>query len=204
MRSILFLFLLLVFSLSCASPKALRNGKIKFDKNVPVMLTDLKIDIIPEEKNIKQFIAAKFLPEFKLGNDVTPQYLNVVDTGDTKIFKYSYKYKGIPIENSFTTVAVKKGKIYRITNSLPELNLNTENIISADEAAKSAYAAHTKENVSTEVPTFYGKKIILKVLGKYIVAYKVRFVPKSLTDTRHYYVSAKNGNFLFSTTNIVH
>lgn len=187
----------------CASAVTLKSGNVKYLGGVPVMVSDIQVPVKATVENITKFVKNDFLAAFNLGESVKliPLYSSKVDS--TEIFRYSYTYKGLNVENSFTTVSVKNGKIYRVNNSLGNINIDVTNLISEEQAVKAALIAHSK-NAAANMPKHYAEKLIVSRMGQYHAAYKVRFMPVSLADARYYYVDAKTGAFLFGGNNIMY
>lgn len=114
--------------------------------------------------------------------------------------RISWNYKGVPVHGRFTVLHEKNGAIVSLVNGMESFTLDTTPKMSADEAAKAAYArlANSKEMA----PRFTSRLMIVSFDGTFRLAYKIRFAPMSPTDGRFFFVDANSGKVLRSGTSI--
>ena len=199
-----FLFLLIITNLAIAAEpqKDFLNGAVVIkNKNIPVKITNLNTQLLPDKEVVHDFLMTKFIPAFNLGRGIEPVYKNQFTDNGLSIVKFNYSYKGLPVEGSASSIAVKSNKILWIKNSLGKINIPLLNFVKPDKAVESIiiYKTGTKP---IKLPDYAFNKVIVKIMGKYVPAYKIKLSAVTLLDTKVYYVSAKTGNYLYSTNNI--
>ena len=114
--------------------------------------------------------------------------------------RISWSYKGIPVYGRFTVLREKDGAVVSLFNGMNSFTLDTNPKMSADAAAKAAYARLTNSKDLT--PRFASELMIISFNGTYRLAYKIRFAPVNPTDGRFFFVDANSGKVLRSGTSI--
>lgn len=183
-------FLLILFILFISI--SLSAGDIKIQR----VAADLDIKVGSSAADVTKFIKTKFMPQLVKINGLEPVLVKNIGSGGTSVFRYNYTYKGIIVENAVTTVAVKNGSIYRMTNSISGIDTDVTNLIPEKTAVKTAFSKQLGRNWAGELPKYYLEKRIIKHKGQFVAAYKIRFRPVSLADTRYYFVNAKTGEYI--------
>ncbi len=192
--TVLFVIVLSCSILLAASP--FKRAEVKFTKDVPVMITGLNAPLKAEPKAVEKFIVKEFFPAFGLGKDLTLVPFRSFKSGGTSIFKYGHQYKGWTVEGLYTTVSIKDGKAYRVTNGVGKIDLDLSKVIAPEAAVKVAMKRHFPKMPAGVVPNMV-EKVIVRVGGLYVPAYKVRLIPFHMADNRVYYVHAKSGKLIF-------
>ena len=186
----------LFFSLSAAPKNIFSKATVKKVNGTVSMVTDLSIPMKNvDAKSLKTFIKNDFYKSFGIGRNVEPELYKAVKIGNASIYKFMPYYKGIPVEGIYTVVTLRDGKINRINNGLSNINLDVTKLVSEQEALKSVMAARGMKVMPRE---FTADKIIIRNVNDFVVAYKVRFAPVSLADSRFYIVNARSGKFIRS------
>ncbi len=194
MRTTLLLVTVILFSFAlCAADAA--APKITLKHGVPALMTGLDIPVGTGETAARGYLTREFLPRHLAGIAVTPQFERHVAAGGTDIYRYSYTYKGIPVEGRYTTVAVKKGHIYRIANALSPLSVDTTALVTAAAAAKKAFLLR-EGKAPAVTPKHWAEKVIVHFENNWRLAWKVRLVPTTLADGRFAYIDARDGSLL--------
>lgn len=179
-----------------AAPAPLKKAEVRYAKDVPVLIKGLAVPLKADTASVEKFVTTEFFPQFKLGKYVSLVPFKKATIDGTSIFKYGHSYKGWPVEGTFTTVSIKNGKAYRINNGLGRIDLDLSKVVPADTAVRTAMAKHFKK-LPAALPRHMAEKVIIPVgAGLYLPAYKVRFMPLSMADSRIYYVNAKSGKFI--------
>jgi len=184
----------LFFSLSAAPKNIFSKAAVKKANGTVSMVTGLSIPMKNvDAKSLKTFVKNDFYKTFGIGMNVEPELYRAVRIGNASIYKFMPYYKGIPVEGIYTVVTLRDGRIDRITNGLANIDLDVTKLVSEQEALKAAMAAR---NMKTMPEKYTIEKIITRNINEFVVAYKVRFVPVTLADSRYYIVNAKNGKLL--------
>ncbi|MBO4441440.1 hypothetical protein J5834_04905 [bacterium] len=193
------LFVLTVMLFSClpaAQGNIFSKATVKKENGTVSMVTNISVPMKnADAKSLKTFIKNDFYKTFGIGLDVEPELYRAVKIGNASIYKFMPYYKGIPVEGVYTVVTLRNGKIDRINNALSKIDLDVTKLVSEQDALKAAMAAR---NMKTVPKNYTIEKIITRNLSGFAVAYKVRFVPVTLADSRYYIVNAKNGKLLRS------
>ncbi len=195
-KSFVLMLALMVWASVYAAPQWLDGGKVKMSGKHPSLVTGIQIPLKADPAVAKSFIAEKFLPSFSLGKNVDLKLSSRFVDGKNSIFRFSSTYKGVKVENGSVTVAVKNGKIYRITNSIGKIDLDLSNLVSEKSAVANLLNIQGAGKLN-KLPLYHAQKLIIKVTGRYVPVYKIRFQPVMLGDSRYYYVHAGTGDFLF-------
>ena len=193
--SIIVTVLLLTAVLSASGNKSFSSATIAAPANHPVMITGISIPVKTDEKTLTDFVKNGFYKNFAIGKDVEPKLFKAVQIDGTKIYKFVPFYKGIPIEGVYTVLTIRNGKIDRINNSLGKIDIDVTKMISEKEAVKSAMDVR---NIKKMPKKYSAEKIITRHLGRFTAAYKVRFAPISLADSRFHIVDAITGKVIKS------
>ncbi len=186
----------LFFSLSAAPKNIFSKATVKRSEGTVSMVTNLNVPMKnADAKSLKAFIKNDFYKTFGIGLDVEPELFKAVKIGNASIYKFMPYYKGIPVEGIYTVVTLRDGKIDRVNNALSNINLDVTKLVSEQDALKTAMAAR---NMKMMPKDYTVEKIITRNIKEFVVAYKVRFAPVTLADSRYYIVNAKNGKLLRS------
>ena len=116
------------------------------------------------------------------------------------IHRISWSYKSVPVHGRFTVLHEKNGEIVRLFNGMGSFTLDTTPKLSADAAAREAYARLTNSKEMTS--RFTSELMIVDFNGTFKLAYKIRFAPTSPTDGRFFFVDAETGRVLRRGTHI--
>jgi len=201
MRSILVLVIVLSCSLLLAA-SPFKRAEVKFVKDVPAMVKGINALLKAEPAAVEKFITKDFFPAFGLGKDLTLVPFRTFKSGGTSIFKYGHQYKGWTVEGRYTTVSIRNGKAYRVTNGVGRIDLDLSKVIAPEAAVKVAMKRHFPKMPAGAVPNMV-EKVIVRIGGLYMPAYKVRLVPFHMADNRVYYVHAKSGKLLFARNKVM-
>lgn len=193
--SIIMIVLFFTAALSASGTNAFSKATVSTLANHPVMVTGVSIPVKTDELTLTNFVKNGFYRNFSIGKDVEPKLFKAVDIDGTKIYKFSPFYKGIPVEGVYTVLTVRNGKIDRINNSLGMIDIDITKMISEKEAVKSAMNVR---NIKKMPKKFTAEKIITRHMGRFVAAYKVRFMPISLADSRFLIVDAMTGKVIKS------
>ncbi|HOW50554.1 MAG TPA: hypothetical protein PLV42_00770 [bacterium] len=191
----MFLVIMCATALLAATP--LKKAEVRYAKDVPVMVKGLNVPLKADAASVEKFVKSEFFPQFNLGKDITLVPFRAMNLDGTKVFKYSHSYKGWAVENAFTTVSMKNGKVYRINNGLGRIDLDLTKVVAPEKAVMVAAAKHFPKSI-TALPKHMVEKVIVQIGGVYMPAYKVRLMPFHMADNRVYYINAKSGKFLYA------
>ena len=186
---------LFFFSLAVVAAP-IKKGETIFVKGIPVMVKGLALPLKPEPAAVETFITKEFFGAYGLGKDLTLIPMGKVTLGGTTIFKYRSAYKGWLVEGAYTSVSLRNGKVYRITNGIGKINLDLSRVVPTDLAVKAAMKRHFPQMPAGIAPNMV-EKVIVKIGEIYMPAYKVRLIPFHMADNRIYYVHAKSGKLLY-------
>ena len=193
--SIIITMLLLTAVLSASGTTVFSKAAVSASADHPVMITGISIPVKTDELTLTSFVKNSFYKNFAIGKDVEPKLFKAVNIDGTKIYKFSSFYKGIPVEGVYTVLTIRNGKIDRINNSLGKIDIDITKMISEKDAVKSAMAVR---NIRKMPSKYSAEKIITRYMGRFIAAYKVRFMPFSLIDNRFHIVDAMTGKVIKS------
>ena len=197
MKKILVVFALLLFAatVSAEQKNLFATASVRKIDGVAAMVSGLDIQVKADADSLKNFVKNDFYKAFNIGRNVEPELLRAVQIGDTSIYKFVPFYKGIKVEGVYTVITMRDGKIDRINNGLSDIDIDITKMIPESQALKSAMAARKMK----AMPKHYTvEKIITSYFGKFVPAYKIRFSPASLADSRYHIVDALTGRVIKS------
>ncbi|MFO7736257.1 MAG: hypothetical protein R6W70_08620, partial [bacterium] len=199
MKKSLIIFIILSFFTIFANPGDgyFRDADISFKNGTPFIVKNISIPLKAQDLDVLKFVNRTFLPAFDMNRDINASIDKRASVGKRDIFKINYEYKGIPIEDAFTTFTIKDGKVVLINNRLEKIDIDVSNLVPVKTAVRNAAVRHTGQSF-IKTPRNHSEKYVIKFIDRYIPVYKIYFQPMSLADTRFYYVNAKNGNILYS------
>ena len=197
---LLFILILIPLTVSGTSDK-FRFANITYKNKVPIKVLNLNIKVNNNQAEIKNFIKNGFIKDFKLSNHLEPIYNSKIAANGSFYYKYSYKYKGIPVEDAALSLSIKNNSIISLRNSMESINLDIDNTVSDKTAAETAFKYYSKKEFNS-IPPYNSKKVIIKIFGRYVLAYKIVFKPMTLIDSKIFYIGAKKGNYLYQTSSI--
>ena len=192
---VIFALLLFVSTLAAEQKNNFSAASVKKIGGVASLISGLDIPVKTDADSLKKFVKNDFYKTFNIGRDVEPQLLRAVKIDGTSIYKFVPFYKGIKVEGIYTVVTVKDGRVDRISNGLSDINIDITKMISADKALKSAMKVR---NIKTTPKNYTVEKIITRHFGKFVPAYKIRFAPATLADSRYHIVDAISGKVIKS------
>jgi len=170
--------------------------RIAFKKGVPSFVTGLTVTLPADDTAVTRWLTRDFLPTYLPRTAAKPTLVRQVGHGDHRLFRYSYAVNGVPVEGAFTTVALRDGAVYRVTNSLGVIpSIDTTPVLSTADAARVAFTAQTGRSILS-APRHWAEKRIVRHHGSWRLAWKVRLTPVSLADGRFYYIDARDGALL--------
>lgn len=197
MKKFLAVFALLLFvcTLSAAQKNNFSAASVKKTGGVTSLVSGLDIPVKADDNSLKNFVKNDFYKAFNIGRDVEPQLLRAVKIDGASIYKFVPFYKGIKVDGIYTVVTMRNGKVDRITNGLSDIDIDITKMIPEAQALKSAMAVR---NIKTTPKNYTAEKIITRHFGKFVPAYKIRFAPATLADTRYHIVDALTGKVIKS------
>lgn len=187
--------LLMTAALSASGTGMFSKAAVSASSSHPVMITGISIPVKADELTLTKFVKEAFYKNFAIGKDVEPKLFKAVDIDGTKIYKFVPFYKGIRVDGIYTVLTVRNGKIDRINNSLGKINIDITKMISEKEAVKSAMDIR---NIKKMPKKYSAEKMIVRHMGAFVPAYKIRFTPVSLADSRFHVVNALTGKVIKS------
>ena len=190
-----FAVLLFVLTVSAEQKNLFAAASVKKIDGVTAMVSGLDIQVNADADSLKKFIKNDFYKAFGLGKNIEPQLFRAVQIGDASIYKFVPFYKGIKVDGVYTVVTMRNGKIDRINNGLSDIDIDITKMIPESEALKSAMAVR---NMKVMPKNYSVEKIITRYFGKFVPAYKVRFAPVTLADSRYHIVDALTGRVIKS------
>ena len=192
---ILLVVLMLAASVTAVEKNLFSKATVKTRLDIPVLVTNLSVPVKEDRASLKAFIQNSFFKTYNLGMNIQPVLFRAVDIDGTKIYKFSHTYKGIPVEGIYTTLTIENGKIKRMGNGLGKIDIDVSKIISSDKALLSA----AKFRGMKKLPKIHHvEKLITRHFGQFVAAYKVRFAPIALYDSRYVIVNALTGKVIKS------
>ena len=191
-KTLLALLILSTLSLSAAAVTA---PKITFKQGVPAFIATPGITLAADETAVSRWMTREFLPTYLPGTLARPTLARHIAHSGTHLFRYGYAVNGVPVDGAATTVAIRDGKIYRITNAMGKITIDTTPRISAAQAARVAVAALTGTETTT-TPKHSSDLRVIRHRGSWQLAWKVRLAPTSIIDGRFHYVDARTGALL--------
>jgi len=192
---VVFALLLLVLTVSAEQKNPFKTASVKRIDGVTAMVSGLDIRVKADADSLKKFVKNDFYKAFNIGRNVEPELLRAVKIGDASIYKFVPFYKGIKVDGVYTVVTMRDGKIDKINNGLSDIDIDITKMISEKEALKSAMAAR---NMKSLPKNYLVEKIITRNFGKFVLAYKIRFSPVSIADSRYHIVDALTGKVIRS------
>ncbi len=197
MKKFLVAFALLLFAVTVSAEQKnqFASASVKKIDGVTAMVSKLDIPVKTDAGSLKNFVKNDFYKAFNIGKNVEPELLRAVKIGDVSIYKFVPFYKGIKVEGVYTVLTVRDGKIDRINNGLSDIDIDITKMIPEKDALKSAMAVR---NIKTMPKNYTAEKIITRHFGKFVPAYKIRFAPANLADSRYHIVNALTGRVIKS------
>ena len=197
MKKFLAVFVLLLFAvtLSAEQKSPFAAALVKRIDGVTAMVSGLDIHVKTDADSLKNFVTNDFYKAFNIGKNVEPKLFRAVNIDGTSIYKFVPFYKGIRVDGVYTVLMMRDGKIDRISNGLSDINIDITKMIPENVAIKSAMTAR---KMKTMPKNYTVEKIIIRYFGKFIPAYKIRFSPVSLADSRYHIVDAITGRVIKS------
>lgn len=197
MKKFLVAFALLLFTVTVSAEQKnpFAAASVKKIDGVTAMVSKLDIPVKTDTDSLKKFVKNDFYKAFGFGKNVEPELLRAVKIGDASIYKFVPYYKGIKVEGVYTVLTVRDGKIDRINNGLSDIDIDITKMIPEKTALKSAMAVR---NIKTMPKNYTAEKIITRYFGKFVPAYKIRFAPATLADSRYHIVNALTGKVIKS------
>ena len=192
---VVFALLLFVATVLAEQKNLFAAASVKKIDGVTAMVSGLDIQVNADADSLKKFIKNDFYKAFNIGKNVEPELFRAVKIDDASIYKFVPFYKGIKVDGVYTVITMRNGKIDKISNGLSDIDIDITKMIPETQALKSAMAArHMKVT-----PKHYDiEKIITRHFGKFVPAYKVRFAPITLADSRYHLVNALTGKVIKS------
>ncbi|MBP5405933.1 hypothetical protein J6Z19_02130 [bacterium] len=192
---VVFALLLFVLTVSAEQKNLFAAASVKKIDGVTAMVSGLDIQVKADADSLKKFIKNDFYKAFNIGKNVEPELFRAVKIDDASIYKFVPFYKGIKVDGVYTVITMRNGKIDKISNGLSDIDIDITKMIPETQALKSAMAArHMKVT-----PAHYDiEKIITRHFGKFVPAYRVRFAPITLADSRYHLVNALTGKVIKS------
>ena len=187
--------LLFVLTVSAEQKNLFAKASVKKIDGVTAMVSELDIQVKADADSLKKFVKNDFYKAFSIGKNVEPELFRAVQIGNDSIYKFVPYYKGIRVDGVYTVVTMRDGKVNRISNGLDDIDIDITKMIPENEALKAAMAVR---NIKMMPKNYTVEKIITAYFGKFIPAYKVRFAPVSLMDSRYHIVDARTGRVLQS------
>ena len=187
--------LLFVCTLSAAQKNSFSAASVKKIGGVTSLVSGLDIPVKTDADSLKNFVKNDFYKAFNIGKNVEPELLRAVKIDGTSIYKFVPFYKGIKIDGIYTVLMVRDGRIDRISNGLSDIDIDITKMIPEVKALKSAMAAR---NMKSMPKNYTVEKIITRHFDRFVPAYKIRFAPATLADTRYYIVDAITGKVIKS------
>ena len=197
MKKFLAVFALLLFvcTLSAAQKNSFSAASVKKTGGVTFLVSGLDIPVKTDTESLKNFVKNDFYKAFNIGKNVEPELLRAVSIDGASIYKFVPFYKGIKVDGIYTVLTVRDGKIDRITNGLSDINIDITRMIPENQALK---AAMKVRNIKNMPKNYTAEKIITRHLGRFVPAYKIRFAPATLADSRYHIVDALTGRVILS------
>ena len=192
---VIFALLLITAIVSAEQKNPFTAASVKKIDGVTAMVSGLDIQVKADADSLKKFIKNDFYKAFNIGKNVEPELLRAVKIGDASIYKFVPFYKGIKVEGVYTVITMRNGKIDRINNGLSDIDIDITKMIPENQALKSAMKIR---NIKNMPKNYMIEKIITRHFGKFVPAYKVRFSPVSLADSRYHIVNALTGKVIKS------
>ena len=187
--------LLFVSTVVAEQKNAFSAASVKKTDGIPSLVSGLDIPVKTDADSLKKFVKNDFYKAFNIGRDVEPQLLRAVNIDGSAYYKFVPFYKGIKVEGIYTVVTVRDGKVDRISNGLSDIDIDVTRMIPADKALKSAMAVRKMKIMPKNYTV---EKIITRHFGRFIPAYKIRFSPATLADSRDHIVDALTGKVIKS------
>ena len=197
MKKLLVVLALLLFAatVSAEQKNPFAAASVKKIGGVTAMVSGLDIPVKTDADSLKNFVKNDFYKAFNIGKNVEPELLRAVTIDGASYYKFVPFYKGIKVEGVYTVVTMRDGKVDRINNALSDIDIDITKMISEKEALKAAMAVR---NIKVMPKNYMVEKIITRYFGKFVPAYKVRFAPATLADTRYHIVNALTGKVIKS------
>ncbi|MBO4699261.1 hypothetical protein J5690_06585 [bacterium] len=197
MKKFLALFALLLFvsSLAAAQKNSFSAASVKKTGGVTSLVSEISIPVKTDADSLKKFIKNDFYKAFNIGKNVEPELLRAVKIDGASIYKFVPFYKGIKVDGIYTVLTVRDGKIDRITNGLSDIDIDITKMIPETQALKAAMKARNIKNMPKNYDV---EKLIVRHFGRFVPAYKIRFAPATLADTRYHIVDALTGKVIKS------
>ena len=192
---VLFALLLFVATLAAAQKNNFSTASVKKTGGVTSLVSGLDIPVKTDADSLKKFIKNDFYKAFNIGHDVEPQLLRAVKIDGASIYKFVPFYKGIKVEGIYTVLTIRDGKIDRINNGLGDIDIDITKMIPENQALKSAMKVR---NIKNMPKNYMVEKIITRHFGRFVPAYKIRFAPATLADSRYHIVDALTGKVIKS------
>lgn len=200
-KIILLSFLMLLVSSAFAADE--NKEKLVYHGSTIAAIDHISYPVANTPEALTQFLKLNFVEKYNLGKDITPVYFSKFGDSKSSVYAFDYTYKGIPVVGGRTAVLIKDGKVIRINNSLGKIEFDKDSLISDKLASTKAFAKISDKKLQT-LPKNISELIIIKMMGKFIPAYKVRFQPTSLLDGRVIYINALNGSYLYTSNKIIY
>lgn len=197
MKKFLTLFALLLFvcTLSAAQKNSFSAASVKKTGGVTSLVSGLDIPVKTDTDSLKNFIKNDFYKAFNIGKNVEPELFRAVKIDGASIYKFVPFYKGIKVDGIYTVLTVRDGKVDRISNGLSDIDIDVTKMIPEKQALKSAMKVR---NIKNMPKNYTAEKIITRHFGKFVPAYKIRFAPATLADSRYHVVNALTGKVIKS------
>ncbi|HOW50487.1 MAG TPA: hypothetical protein PLV42_00425 [bacterium] len=191
-KTLLALLILSTLSLCAAAVPA---PKITFKQDIPTFIAAPGIALAADETAVSRWMTREFLPTYLPGTMARPTLARHIAHDGIHVFRYDYTVNGVPVDGAATTVAIRDGKVYRITNAMGKIAIDTTPRISAAQAARTALTALTG-TATTNTPKHSSELRVIRHRGNWQLAWKVRLAPTSIIDGRFHYVDARTGALL--------
>ncbi len=201
MKKIILLSFLMLFAFSAYAAE--NNEKIVYNGKTISAVDHINYTVTNTPEGLTQFLKVNFVEKYNLGKEIAPVYFSKFGDSKSSVYAFDYTYKGIPVEGGRTSVLVKDGKVIRINNTLGKIEFDKNSLISDKLATEKAFVKFSDKKVET-LPKHTSELVVIKMMGKFIPAYKVRFQPVSLLDGRVVYINAINGSYLYTSNKIIY
>lgn len=192
---VVFALLLFVTTVSAEQKNLFASASVKKIDGVTAMVSGLDIQVKADADSLKKFIKNDFYKAFNIGKNVEPELFRAVQIDDASIYKFVPFYKGIKVDGVYTVITMRNGKIDKISNGLSDIDIDVTKMISESQALKSAMAAR---HMKVTPKDYSAEKLIVRHFGKFVPAYKIRFAPITLADSRYHLVNALTGKVIKS------
>ncbi len=174
---------------------ATQKPKVLFYNKTPFLISNLSTPVSRTIKSLKYVLKKQLLSPYKI-NNLEPVFFKSVKIDNTEIFKFRYTYKGLDVVDAFSTISVKNGVVYKITNSASNISIDLKNLLPKSKIVKIVSQKVFPDKIMPK--NYSAKKQIRRIGNSYVPVYEVYFAPTSLMDTRFYIVNAKTGMIIYS------